>query len=116
VPNIVLVTDGKEKCGGNPVGRAQQLAQTGVSTWVIGFGNLPPDSISHQTLNQIACAGLTATGFMASCADDGLGNFVPVDPSGAALYLPAEDGEALADALSQQIAGNLCCGSACPPG
>lgn len=114
--NIVLVTDGKEKCDGDPVARAQALLASGVMTWVIGFGNLPPGSLSHQSLNQLACAGGTATDFDTSCVVDGLGNAVPVDPAGAALYLPAEDGQALSDALQQQIAGTICCGSACPPG
>ncbi|HWB74140.1 MAG TPA: hypothetical protein VG755_04275 [Nannocystaceae bacterium] len=116
VGNIVLVTDGKEKCNGNPVARAQALLASGVATWVIGFGNLPPGSVSHQSLNQLACAGGTATDFDTSCVVDGLGNAVAVDPAGAALYLPAEDGQALSDALQQQIAGTICCGSACPPG
>jgi hypothetical protein len=114
--NIVLVSDGKEKCGGDPVARAHGLAQGGVQTYVIGFGNLPPGSVSHQSLNQLACAGRTATNLMTSCFDDGLGNWSAIDPAGAALYVPAEDGQALADALVQQIAGNICCGSACPPG
>ncbi len=114
--NIVLVSDGKEKCNGNPVARAQALAAGGVQTWVIGFGNLPSGSVSHQSLNQIACAGRTASNFMTSCYDDGAGNWSAVDPAGAALYVPAEDGQALADALVEQIAGNICCGSACPPG
>jgi hypothetical protein len=115
-PNIVLVTDGKESCDGDPVGRAQELAADGVLTWVVGFGNIPLGSQSHEALNELACAGRTAANLVADCVDDGFGNLSALDANGAALYLVAEDGVALADTLSEGIAGNLCCGTACPPG
>lgn len=114
--NVVLVTDGKEKCDGDPVMQAKLLAQSDVRVFAIGFGDTMSDPVGHETLNAIACAGRTAADFANTCMDDGLGNYDPVDPTGAALYIAVEDGDALAAAFEEQIAGALCCGSACPPG
>jgi hypothetical protein len=115
---VALVTDGKERCAGNPLAATQQLAQAGVHTYVIGFGDTHSEIEGHTTLNHLACAGQTAVGFPGTCVADGFGNYSAADADDPALtlYLAAEDGDSLAMALDQGIAGTLCCGSACPPG
>lgn len=113
--NVVLVSDGKQLCPGDPVAQTKALAKDGVRVYAIGFGQSASEPASHQSLNRIACAGQTAAGFAANCVDDGSGGYDPVAPSGAALYIAAEDGPALTAALEDQIAGQLCCDSACPP-
>lgn len=114
----VLLTDGKERCAGNPIGAVQQLHTAGIRTFVIGFGDTHSEPEGHMTLNHLACAGGTAPDFPVGCHDDGFGNFTAdaADDIGVTLYLAAEDAQTLATVLEQQIAGNICCGSACPPG
>ena len=112
---VILVSDGGESCDGMPTIRVQELvAATGAKLYVVAFGNsfLTDD---HGTLNDMACAGQTAVGFPAPCVADGMGNYVAADPAGATLYIVAEDGMSLTEAFNE-IAGDLCCGEACPPG
>ncbi|MCA9672051.1 MAG: VWA domain-containing protein [Myxococcales bacterium] len=52
---VILVTDGKETCGGNPVLSAQALLSAGIKTYVIGFGA----GVDPGALNAIAAAGGT---------------------------------------------------------
>ncbi len=59
---IILLTDGLEKAGGDPVAAATALANAGVRTFVIGFGMDPNNS---QTLNDIAVAGDTTEAYFA---------------------------------------------------
>ena len=51
----ILLTDGAETCGGNPVSAAGALRDAGISTFVIGFGS----SISAGSLQGIADQGGT---------------------------------------------------------
>jgi len=76
---------------------------------VIGFDATAGTGVSKTTLNNLACAGRTAIGFPAPCTDDGAGNFTATNPDGEVLYLLAESGAALSQALSS-IAGDVCCG------
>ena len=110
----VLITDGGESCDGDPLGAAQQLVDDyGVRTWVVAFGDAALTT-NHNGLNRLACAGQTAKDFPVPCVDDGFGHYDAADPAGPALYIAAEDGQALADAFAE-LAGDLCCGNACPP-
>lgn len=112
---VILVSDGGESCDGMPTTRVQELvAATGAKVYVVAFGNSFMTN-DHGTLNDMACAGQTADGFPVPCVDDGAGNYTAADPNGATLYIAAEDGMALVDAFND-IATELCCGDACPPG
>jgi hypothetical protein len=75
---------------------------------VIGFDATAGSGVSKSTLNNIACAGKTAKGFPAPCTDDGAGNFTATTPDGEVLYLFAQSGEELTQALSS-VAGSVCC-------
>jgi hypothetical protein len=109
------VTDGGETCSGGPVARIQELvAMSGAKVYVVAFGDSAVTD-DHARLNRMACAGQTAVGFPAPCVDEGNGNYNAADPNGATLYIAAEDGMALSDAFDE-LAGTLCCGTACPPG
>ncbi len=57
--SVILVTDGVETCGGNPVAAAGNLHGAGIDTYVIGF------SQNSATLNAIAAAGGTDQAFFA---------------------------------------------------
>jgi hypothetical protein len=111
---VVLVSDGNESCDSDPVEAIHALAATGVRVYAVGFGDIL-DTPGHAYLNQMACAGRTAVGFPAPCVADGDGNYDAADPDGDAVYLAAEDADAL-DAAFDTITADLCCGSACVPG
>ncbi len=57
--SVILLTDGAESCGGNPVGAATTLRSMGVLTYVVGVAI---DSASRTELNDIATAGGTDAG------------------------------------------------------
>lgn len=81
-----------------------------MKTFVLGFsasGDLMPNGIGAPFLNNMACVGLTAPDFDASCMMSGVG-YVAVDPEGETLYLQASDGAALASALAG-VAAEVCC-------
>jgi hypothetical protein len=110
---VLLVTDGGETCRGTAaVGIAQQLAAAGVLTYVVGFGasDAGAGGVNRPLLNDLACAGKTATSFATACklADGGAG-YVAVAPNGAEQFFTAENGSALAVAL-KTIEGQVCCG------
>ncbi|UJR83857.1 MopE-related protein [Sandaracinus amylolyticus] len=53
--SVILVTDGAESCGGNPVAQARRLHDTfGIETYVVAVSVRPEEEVS---LNQIASAG-----------------------------------------------------------
>ena len=58
--SVVLVTDGVETCGGDPVSAAGTLQAQGIDTYVIGFAN------NNPTLDAIAAAGGTGTSYGAT--------------------------------------------------
>jgi hypothetical protein len=105
--HIVLITDGRENCGGDPAGAAARAAQLGVHTYVLAFG-VDPFGVSVPVLNAMACAGRTAVDFATRCVLSGT-RFVPVDATGPALYRDAADGAALLAQL-RSVAGQVCCG------
>ena len=111
---VILVTDGGESCGGDFVGETQGLvASLGLQVYVVAFGDAALTG-AHNGLNRLACAGRTAAGFPGPCVDTGNGKWDAKDPAGPALYIPAEDGAALAEAFDS-LAAELCCGMSCPP-
>ena len=57
---VVLVTDGAETCGGDPVAAATALRNDGVLVYVIGFAT--PQQTVIANLNAIAAAGRPAVG------------------------------------------------------
>jgi hypothetical protein len=112
---VILVTDGGESCDGDFTGSVQGLVRdVGAKVYVVAFGDTAMTT-AHDGLNRMACAGQTAVDFPNPCTDDGMGNWDATDPAGPALYIAAEDGQALADAFFD-IAVQLCCGGSCPPG
>jgi hypothetical protein len=111
---VVLVTDGADwdqSCPDpDPLPIVQQLAAAGIRTFVVGFsaeGAIQPGGVGAAFLNNMACAGQTATGFPAPC-QEGPGGYVAKDPNGPLLYLQASDGAALDKALGG-VADGLCC-------
>jgi hypothetical protein len=110
---VVLVTDGNETCDSTPVGAIQLLAAAGVRVHAVGFGDIL-QTPGHGRLNRMACAGRTALGFPAPCVADDDGNYDAADPEGDAVYLAAEDADALDEAFAT-ITAELCCGSVCVP-
>jgi hypothetical protein len=109
---VILVTDGGETCMGDATVTVQALAAAGVSSYIVGFGSADGGAggVNVKLLNDLACAGGTATGFPAPCAQvEGGTAYVATDPNGPPLFFLAEDGDALATSL-QTIAGSVCCG------
>jgi hypothetical protein len=53
---VMLVTDGEENCGGNAVAEVKAMAQNGIKTFVVGFGN----EVDATLLSNIAVTGGTA--------------------------------------------------------
>jgi len=95
----LLVTDGQDTCTTpDPVERVQALAAAGVSTYVVGF-DASGTGVDPVTLNNMACAGMTAPDHAQTCVDQGGGAYVAVDPTGAPLFLSASDGAELAAQL-----------------
>lgn len=111
---ILLVTDGadwEQSCPlPDPVGVTQQLAKSGIKTFVLGFsatGDIMTGGVGAAFLNDMACAGMTAKDFATGCMM-GAEGYVAVDPAGSTLYLQASDGAALATALDG-VAASVCC-------
>jgi hypothetical protein len=110
---VLLVTDGGETCSGDVTGAAQKLAAAGVKTFVVGFGSADAGAagVNVKTLNDAACAGMTAIGFPAPCTQADGGGYVATKPGGPPIFYLAEDGASLQAAL-QKITSTVCCGCA----
>lgn len=108
---VLLVTDGGECCSCNTndydVGIAQQLYAAGVETFVVGFGG-DDDPV---LLNDLACAGHTASNFATSCActNGACKASASINATTTPLYFKASDGTGLKQALAS-IANETCCG------
>lgn len=106
---VLFVGDGADTCDEPLVlANTQALARDGVKTFVVAFDG-SGTGIDQGLLNDMACAGQTATGFPSPCTDDGAGNYRATDRAGAALFLQAENGMSLATALAG-IGDQVCCG------
>ncbi|NUN12654.1 MAG: VWA domain-containing protein, partial [Myxococcales bacterium] len=90
---VVLITDGTEDCGGDPVAAAAALKSNGIETIVIGIGS----QVNKNLLNQIAIAGGR-----------------PVPDNGSTLYyheaLTWPEAVAAVDSVLDQAAGEKCDG------
>jgi hypothetical protein len=107
---VLFVSDGSDTCSkAMALANTDALAADGVQTFVVAFDNGAPGGVDAGLLDNMACAGHTAPGFPAGCVDDGNGNYRAANPSGAALFLTADDGAALGTTF-EQIAGAVCCG------
>jgi hypothetical protein len=54
---VLLITDGTETCGGDPIKAIEDLYAAGLDVYVIGFGEPGDDGIDHDVLNDMAEAG-----------------------------------------------------------
>lgn len=109
---VLLVTDGAETCKGDVLAATQALAKAGVKTFVVGFGaaDASAGGVDKKLLDQVACAGMTATNFPAPCTQTPTG-YTATSTSGPPLFYLAEDGASLQTAL-QSITSKICCGCA----
>lgn len=106
---VVLLTDGEDTCDEPLVlSNMHALADTGVKAYVIGFDS-SGGGIDNGLLNDLACAGQTATGFPTPCTADASGHYTANDRTGPALYQLAEDAAQLTQTF-QAFAGEVCCG------
>jgi len=76
---VVLVTDGIESCGGDPVVAALELQQQGIAVHVIGFG-------------------------MGNAADEDTGSLRAIANASGGRYVTASSAEELKDALARTVA------------
>jgi hypothetical protein len=110
---ILLVTDGGETCVGaaEVISTAQGLAAAGIDTYVVGFGaaDAGAKGVNVPLLNDLSCAGMTASGFSTNCVKGDGGEYVASAPNGPPLFFAAEDGASLQLALSTVTKG-VCCG------
>jgi len=108
---VLLVTDGGECCSCNTndydVSITQKLYEAGVETFVVGFGG----DDEPVLLNDIACAGHTASNFATSCTcqGDACRASSSINASTTPLYFKASDGVALKQSLAA-ITNQTCCG------
>ena len=105
---VLFIGDGQDNC--EPplvIENTQALAADGVKTFVVAFDG--SGGIDSRLLNDMACAGRTATGFPAPCTADTNGDYLATDRDGPALFLIAEDAASLAAQL-EVAAGQVCCG------
>lgn len=106
---VVFVGDGNDTCDDTIVlTKTQALAAAGVSTYVIAFDG-SGTGVDNGLLNDMACAGRTATGFPTPCVADSNGNYTATNRTGPPLYFAADDAAALTAAFTG-IAGQVCCG------
>lgn len=84
---ILLVTDGAEGCGGNSRAEVKKLADAGIKTYVVGFG----DGVDSAALNDLATFGGTAR------------------PTGTTKYYQANQPAELQSALDAIAAGAVGC-------
>jgi hypothetical protein len=83
---VLLVTDGEESCGGEPITETQLLFQDDIQVYVLGFGS----EVDEQSLSEIAEAGRT-------------------DRPGNPNYYQAEDADELSGALDDIVASVMPC-------
>jgi hypothetical protein len=113
--SVVLITDGGEccNCGTNDadVAAVQKLYGEGIETFVVGFGG-DDDPV---LLNDLACAGHTATNFATSCTctNGACVASSSIDAQTTQVYFKASDGVALKSALVT-ITNQTCCGCNVP--
>lgn len=102
---VVLITDGQETCKGDPLAATQKLLADGIETFVVGFGLEGSNGVDAYMLNNLACAGGTATDYAKSCIQQGSG-FVSIATT--PVYFAAQNGPALTAALHTITGGVYC--------
>ncbi len=102
----VLLTDGEDTCDETlSVTTVHAMADDDVNVYVIGFGG---NGVDNGLLNDLACAGETATGFPTPCTADASGHYTATDRDGPPLYQLAENAAQLTETL-EGFAGEVCC-------
>ncbi|MBN1654204.1 MAG: VWA domain-containing protein [Deltaproteobacteria bacterium] len=86
---VILITDGAETCGGDPVEQAGVLADAGIYVHVIGFATTDPEIVAN--LDEIATAG----------SEDGTGTSIVVND-------PTELSMAMALIIADSILVEVC--------
>ncbi len=113
---VLLLTDGGECCScsthDNDLAIAQALYAQGIEMYVVGFGG-DDDPV---LLNDLACAGHTATNVQhdCTCTTAGCRASSQIVASTTPLYFKASDGVALKKALAT-ITNQTCCNCNLPP-
>ena len=113
--SVLLITDGGEccSCGTNDqdIATVQKLESEGIDTFVVGFGG-DDDPV---LLNDLACAGHTASNFATACTctQAGCTASASINATTTQLYYKASDGAALKSALVT-ITNQTCCGCNVP--
>ncbi len=110
---VMLVTDGGEICQTTDqvTAIAQAMDKAGIHIYVVGFGG-DDDPV---LLNNIACAGHTATNFATdcTCTSAGCTTASTVNSTTTPLYFRAADGPTLQKSLAT-ITNQACCGCNLP--
>jgi hypothetical protein len=116
---LLLITDGADydlSCPSpthpDPIARLAAMADTGLPTFVVGFGaDLSSSGVDPVKMNRLACAAKTAKDFATKCKLGSAGVYEPVDATGAdRLFYVATDADSLGKALGS-IAASLGCNS-----
>jgi hypothetical protein len=110
---VALVTDGADwdqSCPTpNPLNEVQKLSTSGIKTFVVGFyaKSSAPGGVGIAFLNDMACAGQTATGFPGTCKMTANG-WVAADPAAAPLFLTAQNSSELETVLASSLGAVGC--------
>ncbi|MCB9729501.1 MAG: VWA domain-containing protein [Deltaproteobacteria bacterium] len=123
---VLLITDGKESCGGDPLAAVQALAAAGIETYIIGY-DPSGMGLDHATLNDMAEDGghalpiTTAADpayYLAQNAEelDLAVQSVLADASGEQCNGVDDDCDGLTDEGVQPLACNISCGLVGLPG
>ena len=105
----LLITDGQDTCSDlEALQEIQAMAAAEVKTYVVGFDGTGGTGVDVPQLNDMACAGLTATDFANNCVDDGQGNYQWDPLAQPIVYIVADGADSLGAALTD-IAAEVCC-------
>lgn len=110
---VALVTDGADwdqSCPTpNPLNEVQKLSASGIKTFVVGFyaTSSAPGGVGIAFLNDMACAGQTATGFPGTCKMTANG-WVAADPAAAPMFLTAQNSTELETVLNASLGAVGC--------
>jgi hypothetical protein len=107
---VLFVGDGADTCNDDlALANTDALARDGVKTFVVAFDANSPSGIDVGLLNDMACAGQTATGFPAGCVASAGGTYRAANRTGPRLFMSASDSAGLVTTFDS-VAGAVCCG------